>query len=225
MLSIERVFYNGPCRANATNGRRMCGTTPPIVTLKSNVSQDVRPPRRHSFESCAKSLVSTVGNGSPVTRWTSTTATRPRRVSRSVQVARPSRVERRSLPRPAKCDVVCANCHRLRSRGRHRQWLSSRTQSESPTTASHRVRWRYHEEILDQLRSVPCADCGARFAQCSMDFDHRDPSAKVMRVTLMVGRAGIRRILAEAAKCDIVCANCHRLRTFERRAKQAAERA
>jgi hypothetical protein len=39
-----------------------------------------------------------------------------------------------------------------------------------------------------------------------MDFDHRDPSSKVMRVTAMVGRAGIQRILAEAAKCDIVCA-------------------
>jgi hypothetical protein len=46
-----------------------------------------------------------------------------------------------------------------------------------------------------------------------------------MRVTLMVGRAGIDRILAEVAKCDIVCANCHRLRTFERRTKQTAERA
>lgn len=129
------------------------------------------------------------------------------------------------LAEAAKCDVVCANCHRLRSRLRHRQWLASRTPSELPRTQAHRVRWRYHAEVLDQLRSAPCADCGGRFAQCSMDFDHRDPSTKVMRVTLMVGRAGIGRILAEVAKCDIVCANCHRLRTFEQRTKQAAERA
>jgi hypothetical protein len=32
---------------------------------------------------------------------------------------------------------------------------------------AHRARWRYHEEVLDELRSVPCADCGGRFAQCS----------------------------------------------------------
>jgi hypothetical protein len=75
---------------------------------------------------------------------------------------------------------------------------------------------------LDQLRSVPCADCGKRYAQCSMDFDHRDPTRKVARVPSLVGRASLDRILAEAAKCDIVCANCHRLRTFERRKKPAA---
>jgi len=55
-----------------------------------------------------------------------------------------------------------------------------------------------------------------------MDFDHRDPSTKTARVPALVGRAGIRRILAEVAKCDIVCANCHRLRTFERRSKRTA---
>jgi formate-dependent nitrite reductase cytochrome c552 subunit len=129
------------------------------------------------------------------------------------------------LAEAAKCDVVCANCHRLRSRRRHREWLRSRTPSDAPRTEAHRLRWRYHAEVLDQLRSVPCADCGGRFAQCSMDFDHRDPSTKVMRVTLMVGRAGIDRILAEVAKCDIVCANCHRLRTFERRRSEGTAHA
>ena len=33
----------------------------------------------------------------------------------------------------------------------------------------------------------------------------------------MIGRAGSQRILEEVAKCDTVCANCHRLRTFRRR--------
>jgi hypothetical protein len=50
-----------------------------------------------------------------------------------------------------------------------------------------------------------------------MDFDHREATAKAGRVTGMIGRAGNARILAEVAKCDIVCANCHRVRTFERR--------
>ena len=126
------------------------------------------------------------------------------------------------LAEASKCDVVCANCHRLRTRHQHRAWLNSRTPSKSAETVKRRARWRYHAELLDQLRSVPCSDRGGRFAQCSMDFDHRDPSTKGMRVTAMVGRAGIRRILAEVAKCDIVCANCHRLRTFERRSKTSA---
>src|SRR5919204_2358410 len=31
------------------------------------------------------------------------------------------------------------------------------------------------------------------------------------------GRAGVRRMLEEAAKCDIVCPDCHRERTYQRR--------
>jgi len=57
-----------------------------------------------------------------------------------------------------------------------------------------------------------------------MDFDHRDGTTKVQGVTRMVSRAGTDRILAEAAKCDIVCANCHRLRTFNRRSKDVTVR-
>lgn len=49
-----------------------------------------------------------------------------------------------------------------------------------------------------------------------MDFDHRDPGSKRYTVTRMIGRAGTARILAEVAKCDIVCANCHRRRTHVR---------
>jgi hypothetical protein len=125
------------------------------------------------------------------------------------------------LAEAAKCDVVCTNCHRLRTRARHRQWLSSRTPSTKPRTEQQRAHWRHSADLLDQLRSVPCADCGGRFAQCSMDFDHRDPATKVRSVTRMIA-GSIERMLAEAAKCDIVCANCHRLRTFQRRADGAA---
>jgi len=126
------------------------------------------------------------------------------------------------LAEAAKCDVVCANCHRIRTRRQHRVWLASRTESVAPRTRYLRERWRYHADLLDQLRSVPCADCGGTFAQCAMDFDHRDPASKVRPVTRMISNASVERILAEAAKCDIVCANCHRLRTFERRSRQTA---
>jgi hypothetical protein len=126
------------------------------------------------------------------------------------------------LVEAAKCDIVCANCHRLRTRRQHRARLATRALSLSPRIEDHRRRWRYNADILDQLRSVPCADCGGTFAQCAMDFDHRDPAVKVRSVTPMISNARIERILAEAAKCDIVCANCHRLRTFERRTERTA---
>jgi len=55
-----------------------------------------------------------------------------------------------------------------------------------------------------------------------MDFDHRDPSQKRHSVMAMVSRTGTAAILTEVAKCDVVCANCHRMRTYRRR--HAAER-
>jgi hypothetical protein len=125
------------------------------------------------------------------------------------------------LAEAAKCDVVCANCHRLRTRRQHRAWLASHTPAVSPRIEDQRSRWRHRADLLDQRRSVPCADCGGIFAQCAMDFDHRDGSTQVGSVTQMIN-GSIDRMLAEVDKCDIVCANCHRLRTFERRTRQAA---
>ena len=80
----------------------------------------------------------------------------------------------------------------------------------------HRVRVRQDGmvELIRELRSVPCMDCRGRFEPHQMDFDHRDPSQKSFNVT--AGRAMLMataKVLAEAAKCDIVCANCHRIRT------------
>ena len=121
------------------------------------------------------------------------------------------------LAEVAKCDVVCVNCHRLRSREQHRARLGERTPGSSTRLDEKRSCWRRQAAMLDRLRDVPCADCGGRFPPCSMDFDHRDPTQKRSTVPAMIGRAGDARILAEAAKCDIVCANCHRARTVELR--------
>jgi hypothetical protein len=120
------------------------------------------------------------------------------------------------LDEVGKCDIVCANCHRVRTQQRP----SGRPvePGRSRYLEQRRAAWRAHSSLLDRLRDVPCADCNQRFPPCAMDFDHRDPATKRYTVTRMIGRAGAPRILAEVAKCDIVCANCHRLRTFDRRA-------
>ena len=125
----------------------------------------------------------------------------------------------RRLDEIAKCEVVCAACHRVRSRDRHRERLGQHTYSRNPDTARRRERWREQAAMLDELRDAPCVDCGRRYPACAMDFDHRDGSSKAVGVTRLIGRAGTTRILAEVAKCDIVCANCHRDRTHRRRSR------
>jgi hypothetical protein len=120
------------------------------------------------------------------------------------------------LEEAAKCDVVCANCHRIRTWQRHVAGRMPPT-GRSRHIERRRESWRRQARMLDRIRQVPCMDCGHRFPPCAMDFDHRDPASKRSAVMRMIGRAGTARILDEVAACDIVCANCHRLRTFRRR--------
>ena len=84
-------------------------------------------------------------------------------------------------------------------------------------TPGHLGSLRARVDELRRLRSVPCFDCGGRFPALVMEFDHRDSGTKRARVTHIPGRASDRRILAEVQKCDIVCSNRHRHRTFVRR--------
>ena len=72
---------------------------------------------------------------------------------------------------------------------------------------------RYKEWFAD-LKRGPCADCKERFHPCQMDFDHLQD--KTMNVSDMRRRGFAKQtILTEVAKCELVCANCHRLRTYQ----------
>lgn len=70
-------------------------------------------------------------------------------------------------------------------------------------------------EIIRRAKAVPCADCNRLFPAVCMDFDHRESSLKAHNIGgLKSRRQDI--LLAEIAKCDVVCACCHRLRTQNR---------
>lgn len=70
---------------------------------------------------------------------------------------------------------------------------------------------RYAE--VEKLKDVPCMDCGGRFPRICMDFDHVH-GEKIDSISRMLRKAfSWELILAEMAKCEIVCSNCHRVRT------------
>lgn len=61
------------------------------------------------------------------------------------------------------------------------------------------------------LNSRGCVTCGEKDIRC-LDFDHKDPSTKVFNI----GEGYLKKesdLVNEIAKCDIVCANCHRKKT------------
>lgn len=62
-------------------------------------------------------------------------------------------------------------------------------------------------------RGRPCSDCGVSYPPYVMDFDHRDPSTKLFGIGEGQVTKSFDELKAELAKCDLVCANCHRERT------------
>ena len=64
-----------------------------------------------------------------------------------------------------------------------------------------------------------CMDCGGYFPPCAMEWDHvLDRGPKLFE--LAAGDHSLAKVQAEIAKCDLVCANCHRVRTWDRRRRQ-----
>lgn len=58
-------------------------------------------------------------------------------------------------------------------------------------------------------------DCGQSYHYSVMDFDHVR-GEKIGNVNKLMTRRCIAKLEEEIAKCDLVCSNCHRLRTWER---------
>jgi len=68
-------------------------------------------------------------------------------------------------------------------------------------------------DLINDIKNIPCMDCGISYPPYVMDFDHREN--KTDNVARLVGNmVALQRILDEISKCDIVCANCHRIRTY-----------
>jgi hypothetical protein len=71
------------------------------------------------------------------------------------------------------------------------------------------------QEVADYKESNPCKDCGNFYPACVMDFDHISDN-KFKNVSSLVRRGSRKQVWEEVAKCELVCANCHRLRTAGR---------
>lgn len=67
--------------------------------------------------------------------------------------------------------------------------------------------------VIEEAKNRPCFDCGERHPYYVMDFDHRDPAEKRHNVGAVHHFGSVKALRAEIAKCDVVCANCHRERT------------
>lgn len=78
----------------------------------------------------------------------------------------------------------------------------------------------YTEKIKEKIRNIkkdkPCHDCGKIYPSYVMDFDHVK-GIKISEVGYLAHRGSLRKAKEEIEKCELVCANCHRERTYQRK--------
>ncbi len=93
-------------------------------------------------------------------------------------------------------------------------YLDHRTEHKKRNVVCKNVRKRLFRDFVRKLKeSKPCTDCGVKYPWYVMDFDHlRDKRYAVS--TMSDGT--VERAMREIEKCELVCANCHRKRTFSR---------
>src|SRR6476646_2460972 len=65
--------------------------------------------------------------------------------------------------------------------------------------------WKY-------IENHPCVDCGETDFRV-LEFDHRDGTVKMGAIRAMMIHASWQTIENEITKCDVRCANCHKIRT------------
>jgi len=102
-----------------------------------------------------------------------------------------------------KCELVCANCHYYRTTQRHGKRVTSLTKFEEYVR-------------LKRQTCESCKDCHTQFPWQMMHFDHvPERGPKLFSLSRIRGKT-FYEIDIEMAKCDLVCANCHVKRTFDR---------
>lgn len=72
-----------------------------------------------------------------------------------------------------------------------------------------------NKRLVNTYKDKPCMDCGVKYPPYVMDFDHVRGN-KLGSVSEMCNNRPVATILAEIEKCDLVCSNCHRVRTHNR---------
>lgn len=83
------------------------------------------------------------------------------------------------------------------------------------------IRWRKAElarrlSIVNKIKvDSGCCECGYNKHPSALDFDHIDPSKKLFDISRKIVFSKFSDLMEEIKKCRVVCANCHRIHSYE----------
>ena len=71
-------------------------------------------------------------------------------------------------------------------------------------------------DLISKIKvEMGCAQCGYNAHSAALDFNHVK-GVKKFNVS-QDPKVALQKLLAEIAKCEVLCANCHRVHTYENR--------
>jgi len=109
----------------------------------------------------------------------------------------------------------CKPCRREYAAA-HYQRNKARRQEQNKRRQAEFLAWYTQLKVGE-----PCADCGLEFHPVAMHWDHLPEFEKEADLGNLAKSGSRARVLDEIAKCELVCANCHAIRTFVRRDRAA----
>src|SRR5579859_3699158 len=99
-----------------------------------------------------------------------------------------------------------------------REWRSrpgnQERQNKSSLGSFTRKKATQQEWINAYKMEKGCKVCGFRESPVALDFDHKDPNKKSFLISRKLGNLTLEKIKVEVEKCDVLCANHHRMRHF-----------
>lgn len=94
-------------------------------------------------------------------------------------------------------------------------------QKEKALKRNRDRRNKYRKYVQELKSKTPCTDCGTQYPYYVMEFDHlRDKS---FTIATLANVNSLEHLIEEIAKCEIVCANCHKQRTWSRMVKTGGD--
>lgn len=115
-------------------------------------------------------------------------------------------------PRQGKYYEKCKVCMKVRGRS---YYHNHHTRQLKLAKQRNRRYLDLNLEYLAVVKNNKCADCGKFYPPWVMDFDYKDKTLKSNNVAWLRRFHSQSKLKQEIDKYDLVCANCHRLRTFE----------
>lgn len=105
--------------------------------------------------------------------------------------------------------ATCKQCHSQESAN----WQK---QNRQKINKQKKIRIKSKQEWINKLKSKPCKDCKQTFPPECMDFDHTTNNKHNSISKLVTNNSSNKLIKKEIEKCDLICSNCHRIRTKNR---------